>query len=386
MRGKGKIIVSGILFCYPMAGVTYQFLHYLIGLRRLGYDPYYVEDSGRWVYDPNRQEPSPDPTPNISAVVPALEEHGFGDRWAFRGVYRGGSCYGLSDLQIVELYGEAAALLNVTGSQEIREEHLRIKRRIYVETDPVAEQIRVAQGDRETIEFLAAHDMHFTFGENLGKQDCKVPIQMFQWMPKRQPVVLEIWRTDGRPGLTYNTIGNWHTEGKDITYLGERYYWSKDREFLKLVDLPKRCPVSFELATHVSPDTKAMLSRNGWLVTDADKVSRARSSYRNYIQLSRGEFTVAKDQNIRLRSGWFSDRSVCYLAAGKPVINQDTGFSNTLPTGKGLFSFRDADDVLAAIEVIEGDYEANSRAAEAIAAEFFSAEKVLGSLLNRAGL
>ena len=164
---KGKIIVFGILFWYPLAGVTYQFLHYLIGLRRLGYDPYYIEDSGRWIYDPVLNDLSPDPTSNLAAVVPVLEAHGFKGRWAFRANYPGGQCYGLSSHQISRLYQEADAFLNVTGAQEIREEHLRCRRRIYVESDPFAAQVRVAQGDSGSLRTLQAHDCLFSFGENL---------------------------------------------------------------------------------------------------------------------------------------------------------------------------------------------------------------------------
>src|SRR5437899_9131443 len=161
MAAKGKIILFGILFWYPLAGVTYQFLHFLIGLRRLGYDPYYIEDSGRWIYDPKLNDLSPDPSGNLAAVVPILQEHGFGDRWAFRGNYPGGQCYGLSPQRILSLYGEADAFLNVTGAQELRDEHLACRRRIYVETDPVVSQIKVAQGDAQTIAMLEAHDTHF---------------------------------------------------------------------------------------------------------------------------------------------------------------------------------------------------------------------------------
>ena len=135
---RGKIVVFGILFWYPLAGVTYQFLHYLLGLRRLGYDAYYVEDSGRWVYDPRANDLSPDATGNLAMVVPALEAHGFGDRWAFRGNYPGGECYGMSEAALLGLYREADAFLNVTGAQEIREEHMRCRRRVYVESDPFA--------------------------------------------------------------------------------------------------------------------------------------------------------------------------------------------------------------------------------------------------------
>src|SRR5204862_3178715 len=174
---KGKIIVFGILFWYPLAGVTYQFLHYLIGLRKLGYDPYYIEDSGRWIYDPKLNEFSPDATGNLEMVVPALQAHGFGDRWAFRGKYPEGRCYGMTEPEILELYRDADAFLNVTGAQEIRDEHRAIKRRIYVESDPFASQVKVAQGNPGMIDMLAGHDTLFSFGENLGAPDCDVPME-----------------------------------------------------------------------------------------------------------------------------------------------------------------------------------------------------------------
>src|SRR5262245_1840081 len=163
---KGKIVVFGILFWYPLAGVTYQFLHYLLALRRLGYDPYYIEDSGRWVYDPALNDLSPDAGPNIDAVAPVLEANGFSGRWAFRGHYQDGRCYGMTDAQILDLYATASAFLNVTGAQEIREEHLKCPRRIYVESDPFSSQVNVANGNAAAIAMLDAHDMHFTFGEN----------------------------------------------------------------------------------------------------------------------------------------------------------------------------------------------------------------------------
>jgi hypothetical protein len=385
---KGPIIVFGILFWFPLAGVTYQFLHFLIGLRRLGYDPYYIEDSGRWIYDPTLNDLSPDATGNLNAVVPILEAHGFKDRWAFRGNYPGGHCYGMTEENILRLYREGHAFLNVTGAQELRDEHMACRRRIYVETDPVAAQIKVAQGNKETIAALKAHDTHFSYGGNFGKADCRVPLEGFNWLPTVQPVVLDLWKNTvpRNNGAAFNTIATWHNKGKDIVYNGETYYWSKDREFKKILDLPKRRAVPFELAVGVDDKTRRLLQKNQWRVTDPIKLSRDLASYRGFILKSRGEFTVAKDQNIRLRSGWFSDRSACYLAASRPVINQDTAFGNYLPTGKGLFSFQTMDDILTAVDEIESDYEGNCRAAREIAAEYFAAEKVLQSLMARAGL
>ncbi len=387
-NSKGKIIVFGILFWYPLAGVTFQFLHFLLGLRRLGYDPYYVEDSGRWIYDPKLNDLSPDASGNIAAVLPTLEKHGLADRWAFRGNYPDGKCYGMTEKGILQLYREADAFLNVTGAQELRDEHLACPRRIYVETDPVAAQIRVAQGDPETIAALSAHHVHFSYGENFGAPDCKVPLERFHWLTTRQPVLLDFWSNphtaNGRP---YTTIATWHNKGKDIVFNGETYYWSKDREFMKVIDLPRRRPaVKFELAVGRDDEVQRILRESGWGWTDCIDISSDLERYRNYVVQSRGEFTVAKDQNIRLRSGWFSDRSACYLAAGRPVINQDTAFGNVLPTGKGLFSFRTTEDAVAAVDAIETDYEGHSRAARDLAAEYFAAEKVLGRLMEQAGL
>jgi hypothetical protein len=385
---KGKIIVFGIIFWYPLAGVTYQFLHYLIGLRRLGYDVYYVEDSGRWVYHADSYEFTPDASENVAAVAPILKAHGFEGKWAFRGNYPGGKCYGMTEEKLLELYREADAFLNVTASQELREEHLVCPRRIYVETDPFAVQIKVAQGDEPTIAALAAHDIHFSFGENLGAPDCQIPVERFNWLPTRQPVALELWENPYEPSVTsaYSTITTWHNKGKDLTFRGEVYYWTKDREFLKFIDLPERRPVPFELAVVVDEPTERLLRSHGWNIVHSLPISRDIDRYRSYIQQSRGEFTVTKDQVVRPVSGWFSDRSCSYLAAGRPVITQETGFSKFLPTGKGLFGFRTMEDILDAVDAIESDYPGSCRAAREIAVEYFAAEKVLGSLMARAGL
>jgi hypothetical protein len=384
---RGKVIVFGIIFWYPLAGVTYQFLHYLIGLRKLGYDVYYIEDSGRWIYDAMKFEFSPDASGNVASVAPVLEAHGFAGRWAFRGNYPGGQCYGMSEGEILQLYRDADAFLNVTASQELRDEHMAIPRRIYVESDPFAVQIKVAQGDEATLAALDAHDIHFSFGENLGAPDCTVPVERYRWLPTRQPVVMELWENPfpPAPASPYTTITTWHNKGKSIVYQGEKYYWTKDREFLRFIDLPRRRPVPFELAVVVDEETERLLRGNGWSLVHSLPISKDVSAYREYIQRSRGEFTVAKDQVVRPVTGWFSDRSACFLAAGRPVITHETGFSKFLPTGKGLFGFLTMEDIVSAVDVIESDYPAACRAAREVAVECFAAEKVLGSLMERAG-
>jgi hypothetical protein len=383
---RGKVIVSGILFWYPLAGVTYQFLHYLLGLRRLGYDVHYVEDSGRYVYDPTLKDMNPVADGNVAAVAPVLEAYGFSGKWAFRGAYEGGRCYGLSETALGELYREADVLLNVTGAQELRDEHLRIPRRIYVESDPFLLQVRAAQGDAKALAALAGHDTHFSFGENLGQPDCDVPTVGIAWRPTRQPVALDLWRHAEAPGERYTTITTWRNKGKDISYRGETYYWTKDREFEKILDLPMRARAPFELAVDGGGGLRERLIGHGWSQQDSSAVSHDPERYCRYIQRSRGELTVARDQYCRPRTGWFSDRTACYLAAGRPVITQETGFSKVLPTGRGLFAWKTMDEIIGAVEAIEVDYAAHCRAAAEIAAEYFAAEKVLGRLMAEAGL
>jgi hypothetical protein len=200
-------------------------------------------------------------------------------------------------------------------------------------------------------------------------------------------VVLDWWAAPGGDNGHYTTVASWRQTQKDIVWRGETYYWSKDREFMKVLDLPRRSAASFELALAI--DDGAALSKlqaAGWTVNDGLALSKDIQSYREFVVGSRAEFTVAKDQNVRLGSGWFSDRSACYLAAGRPVVTQDTGFGGIIPTGSGLFAFRDLAGAIAAVEAIEAGYQAHVRAAREIAEEYFAADKVLGSVLARAGL
>jgi hypothetical protein len=293
----------------------------------------------------------------------------------------------MSATALRRLYREADVLLNVTG-QEIREEHEACPLRVYVESDPFSFQVKVAEGDEATIRHLSAHQLHFTFGENLGASDCTVPIERFHWLPTRQPVVLDLWDEPARNGgATYTTVATWKNPAwKEIVYRGERYHWSKGRELMKVIDLPRRRPGPFEIALRVDEGVEGTLREHGWRVASSLAVSETVDDYRAYIAGSRAEFTVAKDQYVRPRTGWFSDRSACYLAAGRPVIAQDTGFGCALPAGAGLFRWSTMEDILAAVDAIERDYQRHRRAAREIAAEFFRAETVLGSLLARAGL
>ena len=377
----------------PFAGVAWQILHYLEGLRRLGFDVFYVEDTGDWPYDADRNTITDDERYTTQYIERMMAWCGLADRWAYRAAAKD-TVFGPAAVRLPGLFRDADALINVTAGTVLREEHLRVPVRIYLETDPVLPQIEVAQGNQRTIDLLAAHTHHFTFGENVGAPDCGVPVGRFPYQATRQPIVLDWWEgppADAlgvRPDISrFTTVSNWKQSGKDIEWGGKVYSWSKHHEFLKFVDLPGQSGEAFELALACG-DTDAirLLGRHGWAVRDALVLSRDIQPYRDYIRGSRGEFTVAKDQNIRLRSGWFSDRSACYLAAGLPVITQETGFSRILPTGKGLFAFTAIEEILAALDRVASDYPGHRQAAAEIAAEYFAAEAVLDRLCGQAGL
>jgi hypothetical protein len=215
-----------------------------------------------------------------------------------------------------------------------------------------------------------------------------VPLVRFAWRPTRPPVVPDLWEPRVRPGARhFTTVGSWLTVGRDVEIDGARYLWSKHESFERIIDLPRRTAQTFELAMEMGdPAVAARYRAHGWRVVDPYPRSRDPWRYRAYVGASRGEFTVAKDVVARTRSGWFSDRSACYLAAGKPVITQDTGFGKLVPTGRGLFAFETLEDVLAAVEAINADYAAHCAAAREIAREYFDAERLLGRMLAEAGV
>ncbi|MCA1667961.1 MAG: hypothetical protein LC793_11340, partial [Thermomicrobia bacterium] len=301
---KSIIIVLGMMGQAPFAGVAWQVLQYVEGFRRLGHDVYYVEDTGGWPYDPDQNMVTDDCRYTVAYIARTMAWCGLSDHWAYRAP--GGALSGLSDAQLAGLLARADALINLTGSTVLRDEHQRVPVRIYLETDPVLPQIEIANGHQYTIDLLSAHTHHFTYGENFGAPDCGVPIGRFVYRPTRPPVVLDWWATETRrpaaPQTPFTTITNWKQTGKDVEWNGETYTWSKHHEFLKFIDLPHRTGEPFELALS-NADTEAinLLKTKGWGVIEGVALSRDILPYRVYIQASRGEFTVAKDQNIRLR-------------------------------------------------------------------------------------
>jgi len=385
---RKKIVVLGMMSKMPVPGVVWQTVHYLVGLERLGYETYYVEAHARTPSTFALSEGDYGSAGAAAFIADIMRRFDLGDRWAFQALHADGRCYGLSEHQLKQLYRSAALLINLHGGTEPLPEHSETGRLVYLETDPVQLQIELHANRQETIGFLAPHCCFFTFAENYGNPDCGLPVsERFHFQPTRQPVVLDFWQSHNGGGDRFTTIGSWRQVGRDVSFRGEVYHWSKHHEFLKFMGLPGRTGQAFELALNRYSDAdKRELESNGWLVQDALAFSTDIDAYQGYIAGSRGEFTVAKDQNVRLRSGWFSDRSATYLAAGRPVITQETGFSNILPTGRGLFGFSIMEEIVEAIEEINADYGRQSRAASEIAREYFSHEVVLGRLLAQAGM
>ena len=387
--GRTPVVLLGMMTKMPVAGVVWQTLHYLLGFERLGYDAYYVETHGRTPSMLMAREEDDGSARAASFIAAIMRRFGLGDRWSFRALHDDDRCFGIGEQGLTRLFGSAGMIVDLHGGTEPLPELAATDRLVYVETDPVQLQFELAGGYEASIAFLEPHCAFFTFGENYGAPDCGLPVSdRFEFHPTRQPVSPELWEAGAPPAHNrFTTIGNWRQHWRDVSMGEEVYTWSKDHEFEKFLELPERVGERFELAlSSYEDEDQSMLERCGWRVTHALEFSTDLIAYRDFIARSAGEFTVAKDQNVRLRTGWFSDRSATYLASGRPVITQDTGFGRALPTGEGLFSFSSSDDVVEAVERIDGEPERHRLAARAIAREHFAPEVVLGDMLRHMGM
>ena len=391
MTERRRIVVLGGMAQMPYAGIAWQVLHFLEGFRRLGHEVVYVEDTGSWPYDPDRYAYTDDAGPAVRRLERIMRRVGLGDRWGYRDVSRDGAIWGMSAEAFTAALAEAEVLVNVSGMTILGEEHMAAPVRIYVETDPVTPQLGVARGEQGPIDYLAAHTALFSFGERIGRPGCPLPVEPFQYLPTRQPVVLDWWEPAGDfpeppAEMRFTTVGTWEHTHRDVEWEGETYTWTKSVEFLKLLDVPRRAGITFQPAFGLEDElTRARLEQAGWCVVPAAPLSRDLDRYRAFICDSAAEFTAAKDQNVRLRTGWFSDRSATYLAAGRPAVVQDTGFDIALPVGEGLLAFSTADEAVDALQRLTADYRRHSRRAREVAEECFRAESVLAALLEKAG-
>jgi hypothetical protein len=384
-----RVVVAGYFVRYPLGGYAWQALHFLAGFRALGCEVFFYEDTAYYAdaYVPGADAmQTSDYDYGVRAAAAFFGDHGFGGAWGFwdAGTDRH---FGAGAERTRTALADADLFVNLAGVNRVPAERRPRAVSAYVDLDPAYTQLRLAQGDAGLAALVGEHAIHFTLGENIGTKACRIPDGGFRWQPIRQPIVAELW--DPLPAdlaAPFTTVGRWDATGRDVSFEGEVFGWRKRTEWFRFLDLPRTTGQRFCVAMDVAsrPEDLARLHAAGWEVVDPLEVSRDPHAYRAFIRRSRGEFTVAKDVNVRLRSGWFSDRSACYLAAGRPVVNQDTGFDDQLPTGAGLFSFRSPADAAAACAAIAAEYPRHCRAARALALEYFAPARVLAALVGAA--
>jgi hypothetical protein len=385
-----RVVVTGLVATYPVGGVAWDYLQYVEGFRRLGCDVFYLEDTGQWCYDTAGATFVRDATAGaryladaIATLTPSLA-----DAWSVRGP--DGVVHGRDAEAVRRACDGADLFLNVSGASRLRDAYRGARVLAFVDTDPGYSQARAAAVDRGTVDpqmqdavdIMRAHHVFFSLGEHLGAPDCVVPTGGIDWRPTRQPILLDHWAAPPARDGAFTTVMSWRIDPPSPIVDG-RVYGGKDVEFERFLALPSHTRSRLEVAiAGVAPRDRIQAA--GWHVVDAHAVSRTMADYRRYITGSRGELSIAKNAYVAPRTGWFSTRSAAYLAAGRPVILQDTGFTAHLPVGPGLHGFSTISEAAAALEAVERDYEAASRHARDVAVECFAAERVCERLLAEA--
>jgi hypothetical protein len=378
-----RIIVLGYIVRGPLGGMVWHHLQYVLGLRRLGHDVYFVEDSDDYesCFNPVRCAMTANPDFGLQFACESFRKVGLGDRWAYFDAHQN-RWIGPKGAEAVELFRSADVLLNVSGVNPIRDWTVLPPVRVLIDTDPVFTQARHLRKPA-ALRDARAHTAFFSFGENVGAPDCAIPDDGLPWRPTRQPMVLDAWMVEpGDPTARFTTVMQW--DSYPALECGGRTFGMKSASFGPYLDLPGRTSERLELALGSASAPRDDLRRRGWAVADPLAITRTAASYQRYISSSKGEFSVAKHGYVASRSGWFSERSAGYLASGRPVVTQDTGFTNWLETDGGVLAFDSPEGAVDALRRVAADYRTHCRKARAAAKEHFHAGAVLGSLLDRA--
>ena len=389
---KRTIIVTGLAATYPLGGVSWDYLQYLLGFIELGHEAYYLEDTGCWPFDPDQMTFVEDGTKNAGYLAEFLRrlKPGLEKRFCYRDV--NDVHHGLSREELAAVLRKAELFVNISAASILREEYLAVPVKALIDSDPLYTQSGIpayldgTAGPEvvKAIENFKRHDVFFSFGENVGQPGCLVPDAIFDWKPTRQPVVLSCWQPAPPPRReVFTTVLSWRPK-EDGPLVGGVRYGGKNLEFERLIDLPGRTDAVLELALSGTEEQMAALREHGWRVVPGTTKSRTPWDYRDYLAEGLGEFSTAKNAYVASRSGWFSCRSACYLASGRPVVVQDTGFSDFLPVGEGVLAYTDAEGALAGIEAVRADWGRQSAAALKFAREHFNAREVLARLLEEA--
>jgi hypothetical protein len=354
-------------------GHVWLLLQYLLGLQRLGYEIVLLDRSHGRVEETSRRTKS-----GTLPLAEIMSGFGLGDRFTMTGGARG---VGLTEHEAIRSANHSL-LLNLNGY--IRDEEIlqAASVRGFLDIDPGFQQMWRELGLADVFQ---GHDVFVTIAENMGKPDCRIPTCGLDWITTRQPVVLDEWPVTPPARDVFTSVGSWRGPFDRVEYQGKGY-GLRVHEFRKFVELPRVTGRPFEFALDIHEedvDDLARLRENGWSLVDPIEVAGNPWRYREYIQDSKAEFMVARSMYVETRSGWFSDRSICYLASGKPVLAQDTGIKDLYPVGEGLLVFSTLEEAAKGVEEIDRDYERHSRAARAIAEEYFDSDKVLTRLLRK---
>ncbi|MFL6238980.1 MAG: hypothetical protein ACJ735_05740 [Actinomycetes bacterium] len=379
-----RIVVGSYMIRYPLGGMMSWVLQYLVGFHRLGHDVFFVERAS-WpdaCFDPVRRAMTDDPSYGIAATAALLDRYGLTGKWCF--VDYLGQHYGMTSAQIQGVLDSADLYIDmgVHGSWSERAE--RAACRVLIDGEPGFTQMKMVQRQGSSLE-LPPFDCYFSTGRNIGTPSTSTPDAGKVWRPLFHPVVLELFPVVPTPrDAAITTVMNWRSYDP-LEYDGV-VYGHKDVEFEKFIDLPRRCSRAVEIAVAGQHVPRETLTAHGWLVRDAYDVTRSFDEFRSYVSGSAAEFSVCKQGYVATRSGWFSDRSAAYLASGRPVVQQDTGFGEHLPTGHGLFAVNDVDEAALAVAEIEGDEGRHGTWAREVAADHLAADIVLAGFLAEVGL
>jgi hypothetical protein len=383
---RETIVVAGALAQKPgQAGHTWQFLQYLLGLRRLGWEVLFLDElETDMCVDKHGHRCSLEESVNLAYFQSVMNEFGLAESCAL--LTEGRSVFGVAHDVAVERTRRSALLLNVMGYLADDVILAAAPRRVFLDTDPGYGQMWRELG---LADIFAGHDDHVTIAENIGRADCGIPTAGLSWHTTPQPVFLDAWRPNGPPASeTFTSVGAWRGPYAPIELNGVTY-GLRVHEFRKFVDLPQRTGRRFELALDIDPaetSDLALLDANGWDLVDPIDVAHSPAAYRSYLQSSLAELMVSRGIYVQTRSGWFSERSICYLASGRPVLAQDTGLDGLYPLGEGLLAFRTVEEAAAGVKEICGDYPRHSVAARELAEAYFGSDQVLGRLLTSLGV
>jgi hypothetical protein len=393
MTSRLRIIVTGLVGLYPLGGVAWDYFQYVIGLARLGHDVYYHEDTWSWPYHPVENRYTPDGENSAGFIGDFFRRYAkdMERRWHYLHLHE--RSFGMERSDFDEVARTADLFINVSGDCFIPDALSPRCVKVFLDTDPGYNQIMLSErfawseNVERWCETVMAHDRHFTNAENINAPDCLVPHVGLKWIPTGRPVLLPLWDPVAgvKPAETapWTTVMTWNAFKGKLAYKGVEYK-SKGSEFEKLIDLPRHVRVPLKVAIGGVDAPLERVASRGWEVVDGPGATLSPARYLEFIAGSRGEFSIAKHVYVAMRTGWFSYRSACYLAAGRPVVVQDTGFSRILPTGEGLLTFTTPEEGAAAIAAVEEEYPRHAEAARALAEEHCDSGRVLTRLIEDA--